>query len=125
MDDVIVRNLKKIDENFGVIDANEQAIWSAIKKNTKKIRGNKRVLFVLGISLLVVAAELFERKRCEKYLDKRIDGAVDEINKVLETQDKICDRCCQNEIKLNGLVDDFYINCIGTNAPEDGGDCDA
>lgn len=72
MDETMIRCLKRIDGNFGTLDANQKDIWKAIRKNAKKIRGVKGVLVGFGVGILVLAAELAERKRCEKYLEHKI-----------------------------------------------------
>lgn len=101
MDDNMIRCLKRIDENFGTLDLNQQGLWKAIRKNTKKIRGMKGVLFGFGIGMLILAAELAERKRSQNYLQEEID-------KIKEKQDS--------------LAQDFYCNC---GEVTDGGVCDA
>lgn len=73
MDDTMIRCLKRIDDNFGTLDLNQQDIWKAIKKNTRKIRGMKGIIIGLGIGMAVLAAELMERKRSENWLNDRID----------------------------------------------------
>lgn len=43
------------------------------KKNQKKIRGLKWAVFGLGVTVVVLASELAERKRCENWLKNEID----------------------------------------------------
>lgn len=43
------------------------------KKNQKKIRGLKWAVFGLGVTVVVLASELAERKRCENWLKDEID----------------------------------------------------
>ena len=94
MDETMIRCLKRIDGNFGTLDANQKDIWKAIRKNAKKIRGMKGVLVGFGIGMLVLAAELAERERCENYLEHKIDDleadletAFDRIQEVSSAKD--------------------------------------
>lgn len=91
MDDTMIRCLKRIDENFGTLDQNQQGLWKAIKKNARKIRGMKGVLFGFGIGMLVLAAELAERKRSQNYLDERIDKLENLICKDDDISGGVCD----------------------------------
>jgi len=95
MDDVMVRCLKRIDENFGTVEMNQVDIWKAIKKNTRKIRGMKGLIIGLGIGMAVLAAELMERKRSENYLNDRIDKLESRIDGDISGNDQtnggVCD----------------------------------
>lgn len=98
---MIVKSFEQINENFVETVAANHDICRTLKKQAKKIRGIKGVLFGFGIGMLVLAAELMERKRSENYLQEEID-------KIKEKQD--------------GLSKDFYCNC---GEVTDGGACDA
>ena len=100
MDDTMIRCLKRIDENFGTLDQNQQGLWKAIKKNARKIRGVKGVLFGFGIGMLVLAAELAERKRSQNYLQEEIDNLKERYDKLED------DFRCENGDDISGGVCD-------------------
>lgn len=111
MDDTMIRCLKRIDENFGTLDQNQQGLWKAIKKNARKIRGVKGVLFGFGIGMLVLAAELAERKRCENYLEHKISDLETDLETAFDRIEEV------SNPKVNDDISD--------KDKADGGVCDA
>lgn len=81
MDDrMIVMNFAQTNQNFmEVIKANH--------KINGKIRGIRAALFVLGGVCGFLLSELQERKRSEKYLEKRIDEVEKKADETAEAFD--------------------------------------
>lgn len=60
-----------------------QAI-TANRKLTRKVRGLKGWVFGLIVTCVAIIAELAERKRCEKYLQKQIDNLKGKVDDELD-----------------------------------------
>ena len=119
--EMIVKSFEQINRNFIETVAANHDIVKALKKQARKLRGTKLAVFGLALTCGVILAELMERKRSENYLQEQIDD-------LKEMQGKICDRCCENEIKIINLADDFYSSCEASEdrtEADNGGDCDA
>ena len=62
-----------IREAFRSVHDDMAGVYKLAKKNQKKIRGLKWAVFGLGVTVVILASELAERKRCENWLKDEID----------------------------------------------------
>ena len=97
---MLVKSFEQINENFVETVAANHDICRHLKKQAKKIRGIKGVLFGFGIGMLVLAAELMERKRSENYLQEEIDDLKEKYDKLED------DFRCENGDDISGGVCD-------------------
>ena len=68
-----------IREAFRSVHDDMAGVYKLARKNQKKIRGLKWMVFGLGITAVVLASELAERKRCENWLKDEIDELKEKV----------------------------------------------